>query len=99
MSAAPALETTLQELRGADSERGVAQLVRRYVDETREYLAAIHKSSESGRAVNEANSDHTDRLLRRLYSLAEEKFVAEGGETSDGVCAVAVGGYSFSLFM
>ena len=94
MSAAASLEDALRALRGQEGERGVALGVRTFIEQARAHLRDLHTSSESGRVVNETNSDLIDRLVRRLYGLAEERFVTEGGEIGGEVCAVAVGGYA-----
>jgi len=69
-------------------------LVRRYLEEARAYLRELHRSSGSGRVVNEANSDLTDRLLRRLFALAEDGLLEGGLDLESGLCIVAVGGYA-----
>ncbi len=94
MSAAPSLDEALGALRDQEDEQGVSRRVLQHLTQVRAYLAELHASSLSGRAVNEANSDLTDRLVRRLYALAEARFVAEAGELSSAVCAIAVGGFS-----
>ena len=60
----------------------------------RAYLAALHHRTESGRQVNEAHSDLTDRLIRRLYSVAEDLHLKQGGAIETGVTLIAVGGYA-----
>ena len=101
MSTAPSIDAHLAELRepgplaaGKDYEKDVAPRVRAYLEECRAYLADIHASSASGRIVNEANSDLIDRLIRRLFSLAEERMLASGETVETGLCVVAVGGYA-----
>ncbi len=95
MTNAPAIDAFLAELDGEeDLDRKVAPLVRRYLSVVREYLTRLHQRSGSGRVVNEANSDATDRLLRRLFVLAEERWIAEGNPGEPGLCIVAVGGYA-----
>jgi [protein-PII] uridylyltransferase len=95
VSNAPAIDAFLAELDGEeDLDRKVAPLVRRYLDVVREYLSRLHRSSGSGRVVNEANSDATDRMIRRLFVLAEERWIAEGNPSEPGLCIVAVGGYA-----
>lgn len=101
MSAAPSIDRHLAELRdpARDASRkisqlDVARLVRSYLDECRAHLAELHETTSSGRIVNEANSDLTDRLIRRLFALAEERILAEGNEVESGLCVVAVGGYA-----
>jgi [protein-PII] uridylyltransferase len=96
MSIAPSIDVRLDELRqgGVQDDRKVADAVRLHLSDVRAHLAELHASSRSGRLVNEANSDLTDRLVRRLFSLAEERILADGGELEMGVCVVAVGGYA-----
>lgn len=48
----------------------------------------------SGRRVNEANSDLMDRMIRRLYDLAEEVHRARGGDVDADIAVIAVGGYA-----
>lgn len=93
---APSIDGALQVLQGTDSASlaGLAPIVKAHLEDTRSYLAELHRESCSGRVVNEANSDVTDRLVRRLFGLAEENVLAEGGEIGAGVCVVAVGGYA-----
>ena len=94
----PAIDAALDTLRdgteGREQDRLTASAVREHLVNVREYLEDLHRQSASGRMVNEANSDLTDRLLRRLFSFAEERILAEGGALEAGVCVVAVGGYA-----
>lgn len=96
MQAAPAIEDYLVDLPRNLDERlnAVAPAVRRYLAGVREHLKALHRSSESGRQVNERNSDLTDRMVRRLFELAEEIHLARGGAVEEGVAIIAVGGYA-----
>jgi len=72
----------------------VPQAVRAYLEHARERLAELHAESDSGRVVNEANSDFMDRLVRRLFTLAEEHHLRDGGNVERGLSVVAVGGYA-----
>ncbi|MDH4016157.1 MAG: DUF294 nucleotidyltransferase-like domain-containing protein [Actinomycetota bacterium] len=74
--------------------RKVPQAVRAYLEQARDRLAELHAESKSGRAVNEANSDFMDRLVRRLFMLAEEHHLRDGGTVERGLSVVAVGGYA-----
>ena len=96
MSAPPSIDDALRTVRGAgpDAESQVAPLVRDYLAAVRQYLSELHTATGSGRIVNEANSDLMDRLVRRLFALAEENILAGGGEVTGGACVVAVGGYA-----
>jgi [protein-PII] uridylyltransferase len=96
MNSAPTIDDYLAEL-PADAEakvNEVAPAVRKYLEEGRSYLEALHQESGSGRRVNEANSDLTDRMVRRLFGLAEELSLARKGLVEDGVSIIAVGGYA-----
>jgi [protein-PII] uridylyltransferase len=92
---APDVDAFLAELEDeAEIDARVAPLVRRYLGVVREYLLDVHRESRSGRVVNEANSDVTDRLLRRLFMLAEQRWIEDGNAVESGLCVVAVGGYA-----
>ena len=96
MERAPSIDAFLADLPVEPDARqaAVVPAVRGYLAEVRRYLAALHRSSGSGRRVNEANSDLTDRLIRRLFDLAEGIHIARGGVLEEGVCAIAVGGFA-----
>lgn len=82
------------ELSPDEASREVPAATRAYLEATRSYLREIHQSGASGREVNEAHSDMIDRLLRRLFELAEQRWFDRGGEDPDALCVVAVGGYA-----
>ncbi len=97
MEAAPSFESFLADLPMDPAARvnAIAPAVREYLGAVRAHLEALHRSSGSGRLVNERNSDLTDRMVRRLFSLAEEIYVARGEEVQDGgFTVIAVGGYA-----
>jgi [protein-PII] uridylyltransferase len=96
MSEAPIVEEILPDLRssGPEPERGVPKRVRRFVEQVREYLTELHVAATPGSEVIQAHSDLTDRLVRRLFHLAEESLLADGGELEMNLCVVAVGGYA-----
>ncbi len=93
---APDIEAAFASLPAEPNARqnAVAPAVRAYLQDLRVYLEALHRSSRSGRRVNEANSDQMDRLVRRLFALAEEIHLARGGVVGAGVAVIAVGGYA-----
>jgi len=92
---APVFDAFLVEIEGRDdADHEISSLVRRYLRVCRDYLTRLHWDSGSGRAVNEAHSDLMDRLLRRLFVLIEERWLAEGNAVEGGLCVVAVGGYA-----
>jgi [protein-PII] uridylyltransferase len=68
--------------------------VRRYLQDLRAGLLALHESGASGRAVNEAHSDGVDRLLRKLVQIGEARWYAGGGELGGAATLIAVGGYA-----
>ncbi len=94
--AAPQIELRLEDLEASDLplERAIPSAIRSYLEAGRGYLKGLHRESGSGRLVNEANSDMTDSLIRRLFAVAEELILAEGGELESGVSVVAVGGFA-----
>ncbi|NRA08306.1 MAG: [protein-PII] uridylyltransferase [Myxococcales bacterium] len=82
------------ELSPDEASREVPAAVRAYLEATRGYLRDLHQAGASGRDVNEAHSDMIDRLLRRLFELAEQRWFDRGGEDPNALCVVAVGGYA-----
>ena len=96
MNPAPSIDAALSRIREGGDEAGasVAPLVREYLAEVREHLIRLHRDSGSGRLVTEANSDLTDRMVRQLFSLAEQTAIADGAEPEPGLAVVAVGGYA-----
>ena len=96
MEEAPSIEKVLSQL-PTDEEKivlAVPGLVRAYLADVRAHLEWIHRTTGSGRGVNEANSDLIDRMIRRLFSLAEEIHLGRGNEVEDGIAVIAVGGYA-----
>jgi len=99
MSAPPSVDRFLPEFishreprDGEDAK--TASGARAYLTSVRKFLVARHEAGESGQRINEAHSDALDRLLRRLYGLAESHHYADGGEVGARVCVVAAGGYA-----
>jgi [protein-PII] uridylyltransferase len=76
---------------GEDS--GVVAAARDYLGAVHEYLRDLHGSGALGHRVNEAHSDLTDRLVRRLFRLVEERYFTDGRENPAVVAVLAVGGY------
>lgn len=76
MNGAPTVDEFLGEAerpggRDAGSADGaIVGAVRAYLGAVRQYLEQVHRQGVGGQAVNEANSDATDRLLRRLFRVA-----------------------------
>jgi [protein-PII] uridylyltransferase len=98
VSAAPAIGSYLTPFGRAPastpSPEGVSAAVREYLTAARAHLEHMHRTGTPGQQVNEAHSDLMDRLVRRLFEIAEEIYFAEGGEEQADLCVVAVGGYA-----
>ncbi|MEE2679922.1 MAG: [protein-PII] uridylyltransferase [Myxococcota bacterium] len=93
MSVSPQIDEYLAH--GPDAAtRDVSQKVREYLAAGRSHLESLHRSGASGGAVNQAHSDMMDRLVRRLFDLAEEFYFAGGGDEPAGFSIVAAGGYA-----
>ena len=69
------------------------EAVREYLAAARTYLTHLHRSGASGQAVNEANSDLIDRLVRHLFEGAEAEYYRSHGDVGKRLSIVAVGGY------
>ena len=82
------------ELSPDEASREVPAATRAYLEATRSFLREIHQAGVTGREANEAHSDMIDRLLRRLFELAEQRWFDRGGEDPNALCVVAVGGYA-----
>lgn len=72
----------------------VSQRVRDYLAASSVHLDELHRSGARGAVVNEVHSDLMDRLVRRLFELAEEFYFASGGDEAAGLCILAAGGYA-----
>ncbi len=94
MSGAPSIDAHL----APDSAReggALGTAVRAYLAGVREHLAALQQAGAGGAAVNTANSDAHDRLIRRLYEVAESSHHAEEGlEGAPRFAVLAAGGYA-----
>jgi [protein-PII] uridylyltransferase len=78
------------------AERGaLGPAVRGYLAGVRAHLAALQAAGAGGAAVNTANSDAHDRLIRRLYEVAESSHHAEEGlDSAPRFAVLAAGGYA-----
>ena len=72
----------------------LAKATREYLGEVRDYLAAQSREGASGAAVNMANSDAFDRLIRRIAERVEAEHYAEAGSLGSPLAIAAVGGYA-----
>jgi [protein-PII] uridylyltransferase len=96
---APGIDDYLADLepgpeRAADATAEVVHAVRRYVGDVRAYLEKRHANREEPAAVNASHSDLMDRLIRRLFKMAETAHYAEGGDVEQHFAVIAVGGYA-----
>ncbi|NRA00890.1 MAG: [protein-PII] uridylyltransferase [Myxococcales bacterium] len=89
------LSTTFESTPNLENpEAEVATIARSYLEASHAYLRELHESGGQGSVVNAMNSDLVDRLIRRLFGLAEEDFFAGTGGDVSPLCVVAVGGYA-----
>jgi [protein-PII] uridylyltransferase len=77
-----------------DGEGAVLRAVRGYLAAAREQLGALHRASRAGSRVNALHSDLMDRLVRRLFQIAEGEYFAQERAVADRVGVLAVGGYA-----
>lgn len=79
---------------GAAGASDVLRAVRGYLAAAREHLAEVHRIGRSGARVNALHSDLMDRLVRRLFQIAEAEYFAEQADAGDRIAVLAVGGYA-----
>lgn len=72
----------------------VLRAVRGYLAAAREHLAEVHRATRSGARVNALHSDLMDRLVRRLFQIAEAESFVEQPDAGDRIAVLAVGGYA-----
>jgi [protein-PII] uridylyltransferase len=93
MSAVPDIDAFLAH--GADAAtEDVSARVREYLAAASAHLESLHRGGSSGAVVNSLHSDLMDRLVRRLFELAEEFYFSGGGDQVAGLCILAAGGYA-----
>ncbi len=95
MTDAPSLDVYFGDGSGAVDlkEVGVVSAARAYLTATQGHLRDLHGSGALGHRVNEAHSNLIDRLVRRLFRLAEEGYFSDGREDPAVLTVIAVGGY------
>ena len=92
---APRIDDYLAHTPGATpNAKTIPSDVKNYLAVARTHLEQLHRCGAAGAQVNEAHSDLMDRLVRRLFELAEEIYFAGGEDDVAGLCVVAVGGYA-----
>ncbi len=67
--------------------------VRSYLDAVRTYLLELHDDGVPARRVNEEHADLVDRLVRKLFRLAEDRYFEHFPRLDFRLSVVAVGGY------
>ena len=67
--------------------------VRAYLESVRKYLLKLHDAREPSRRVNEEHADLIDRLVRKLFRLAEDRYFESFPRLNYRLAVVAVGGY------
>jgi [protein-PII] uridylyltransferase len=72
----------------------VLRAIRGYLGSAYQHLAEVHRLSRSGAHLNALHSDLMDRLIRRLFQIAEAEYFSEQRETGDRIAVLAVGGYA-----
>ncbi len=75
-------------------EAEVLAAVRGYLGAVQQELVRQLRAQPSGRVLNERHSDLLDRLVRRLFELAEAEYFAEGHAEGEDFAVLAVGGYA-----
>jgi [protein-PII] uridylyltransferase len=67
--------------------------VRAYLDAVRAHLLELHDSGAPSRRVNEEHAELMDRLVRKLFRLAEDRYFENFPRLNFRFAVVAVGGY------
>ena len=80
----PVAETTSSQLN---------PFVRSYLDAVRTYLLGLHDDGVPARRVNEEHADLVDRLVRKLFRLAEDRYFEHFPRLDFRLSVIAVGGY------
>jgi len=75
------------------NEAGVVSAARAYLAAARGHIEDLHGSGALGHRVDEAHSNLIDRLVRRLFRLAEEGYFVDGRDDPAVLAIIAVGGY------
>jgi len=75
------------------NQNQISFAVRDYLGDMREQLLARSRAGASGREINEANSDCVDRLIRKLFQMAEAEYYVGASKFRKDMAVIAVGGY------
>ncbi len=79
--------------RSGPSSTHLNPYVRAYLDAVREHLLELHDDRVASRRVNEEHADLVDRLVRKLFRLAEDRYFADFPRLDFRLGVLAVGGY------
>ena len=83
---APRIDDYLAHTPGATpNAKTIPSDVKNYLAVARTHLEQLHRCGAAGAQVNEAHSDLMDRLVRRLFELAEEIYFAGGEDDVAGL--------------
>ncbi|MCE2391223.1 MAG: [protein-PII] uridylyltransferase [Proteobacteria bacterium] len=78
---------------GAPGSMNLNPNVRAYLDAARDYLLQRHDRSVPARELNEQHAEMIDRLVRKLFRLASDPFLADDPKLGTRLAVIAVGGY------
>ncbi len=67
--------------------------IRAYLDAVRAYLLDLDKAGAPAKQVDEEHTDLMDRLIRRIFRLAEDRYFYHSPRLNLRLAVVAVGGY------
>ena len=67
--------------------------VRAYLEAVRQHLLGLHDAGVASRSVNEEHADLMDRLVRKLFRLAEDRYFENFPRLNFRLAVIAVGGY------
>jgi [protein-PII] uridylyltransferase len=70
--------------------------VRSYLDAVWSHVLGLHDAGYPGREVNELRTELVDRLVRKLFRMAEDRYFRENPRLDFRFAVVAVGGYGRS---
>jgi [protein-PII] uridylyltransferase len=95
MTAAPSIDVYFGDgsSEACRTEVGVVSAARAYLAAANTHLQELHTSGVLGHRINETHSNLVDRLVRRLFRLAEEGYFSDGREDPAVLTIIAVGGY------
>ena len=75
------------------SSAHLTPFVRAYLDAARVHLLELHDAGAPSRQVNEEHAELFDRLIRKLFRLAEDRYFDHFPRLNFRLAVIAVGGY------